>query len=111
MFCGSYHKPLIALSLIPDSKRPTDTFALIFSLSHVIADGHTYYQILDMLSPVTTGSKQPLQQLNPTRKHTIVDDSKRAMGKTGLEAKLVYGTPIIFNVVGTMLCSCKKLMI
>jgi hypothetical protein len=38
--------------IVPTSAKDSDTpgFAFIFSLSHTIADGHTYYEILNMLS-------------------------------------------------------------
>jgi len=38
------------LSVIPDSKRPDDTFVVILSISHIVVDGFNYYQILNMLN-------------------------------------------------------------
>ena len=43
-FCGQ-DEPLTALTIVPDSARPADTFAVIFSVSHVLIDGFTYYQV------------------------------------------------------------------
>jgi hypothetical protein len=42
--------------------RPSDGFVLLFSVSHVVCDGTTYYQLLSMLS--ATGE---VRALNPTR--------------------------------------------
>lgn len=38
--------------------------AILFSISHAVADGHTYYKLLDML-----GVKGEVYALNPERKH------------------------------------------
>lgn len=40
-------------------------FALVFSLSHAVADGYTYYEVLDMLSDDSLTS---VRAMNPSRK-------------------------------------------
>jgi hypothetical protein len=47
--CIDNEEPLVALSILPDSIR-NDTFAVIFSVSHAIIDGSTYYSLLSMIS-------------------------------------------------------------
>ena len=47
--CIGNGEALFACSLVEDAKRPQDTFALVFSGSHVIMDGFTYYKLLAML--------------------------------------------------------------
>lgn len=47
-------------------------FALIMSLSHMIADGHNYYQIWNMLSPL---SKYPVIALRFDRKFDVHSDA------------------------------------
>ncbi|AZQ64934.1 hypothetical protein EI427_22165 [Flammeovirga pectinis] len=58
--------PLTLLSIIPDKENPTEKFALILSISHVIADGFTYYSILNMFSDEAT-----VEALNANRKLEI----------------------------------------
>ena len=48
--CIGNGKPLLALSVIKDSEADDRSFAVIFSVSHMILDGFTYYQLLGMLS-------------------------------------------------------------
>lgn len=43
-------EPLILLSLIPDDNQPKEKFALVFSASHIVADGFTYYELMNSLS-------------------------------------------------------------
>lgn len=35
--------PVTRITILPDANRPEDGFALIFSISHIAADGQTYY--------------------------------------------------------------------
>ena len=42
-------EPLFRVSVIPCRINPAKHFALVVSLSHVVADGHTYYKLLEML--------------------------------------------------------------
>lgn len=96
--------PLLALTLAKDALRPHDTFAVVFSISHVIADGFTYYKILSMLS-----AGAPVAALSVTRKHQIGEQLKVAMGKA--EEKFANSGAVIYNVMTTMLCSCAKPLI
>lgn len=62
--------PLTKVTLVPDDNG----FILVFSMSHVIADGHTYYSCLNMLS-----HSAKVIALNPRRMHGI--DPKQWVGE------------------------------
>jgi hypothetical protein len=71
--CAGQDEPLFKLSLAEFKSK--GHFALIMSLSHVIADGHTFYTIHNALSP-----DRAVVTLNPERKlnaHPAID---RALG-------------------------------
>jgi len=53
-----------------------ERFALLVSLSHVIADGYTYYEILNLLS-----LQLPMKALNPIRKRDFPTALEAALGK------------------------------
>jgi hypothetical protein len=38
------------ITMVPDANHQDEGFALIFSLSHIVADGQTYHQVLNALS-------------------------------------------------------------
>lgn len=98
--CVDNLEPLVALSVIPDQHRPVDTFAVVFSLSHAIADGFTYYMLLSMLS--NTGS---MVRMSPTRKCKIDVESIIAIGEE--ERDLNFSKAAICNTVCRMLCGSK----
>jgi len=50
--------------------------ALVVSITHAVADGHTYYKIMSMLS---TGGD--VEELSATRKHDFIPKSIEAIGK------------------------------
>ena len=80
--------PQAALSVVPDALRPDDTFAVIFSLSHVISDGYTHYKILSMLS-----SDGEITSMNPTRKQLLKSAAKRLWARTNRLVNLaLYAT-------------------
>jgi len=101
--CINKPEPLLALTEVPDNKRPSDTFAVVFSVSHVIADGFTYYKLLAMLSDGGT-----IASLNAKRKHDIGQQSKLAMGEK--EFAFAYAGSTMINVVGSMLFGKKPLI-
>lgn len=97
------NKLLLALTVVPDAKRSSDTFAVIFSVSHVIADGYTYYKLLSMLA-----KDGEVVALNATRKHDIGPQSKLAMGKE--EGAFLLSGSLICNVICSMMCGSKPLI-
>ncbi|CAD7924617.1 unnamed protein product [Amoebophrya sp. A120] len=73
------------------------SWALIFSVSHVVADGYTYYKLLGMFS-----GSAPIISLNPVRKPAFLPAVKRAVGEA--EYKTVMGAPsLIVNYLSNML--------
>ena len=69
-------KPLTLLTL---SESEPGTFALIFSISHVIADGRTYYEIFQMLQPGAS-----VRELSPTRVMEFSEAMKDMCGRKPL---------------------------
>lgn len=92
--------PLVALSVVPDSKDPDNSFAVVFSVSHMIADGFTYYQLLSFLS-----QDVQVAALSPERKDKFAVDQKAVMGKA--ESTWAYSGATLCNIVGSMLCGKK----
>ena len=62
--------PIFRLTLIPDALAPSTRFALVASMSHVVADGQNFYQLHNMLSqPVAPSALDALRR-------PAVDDAK-----------------------------------
>ncbi len=80
------------ITIVPDTNRREEGFALIFSISHIAVDGQTYYQILNSLS--TTGTIQPLRA---TRNHEASEKVAAAVGKN--EHDFSFSVPMILNVM------------
>ena len=99
--CVSKSTPLVTLSIVVDHHMPKKRFAVIWSVSHVIVDGFTYYKLLAMLS-----SEGVVASLNAARKHSIEEESERAAGLP--ESAFMKSGCMICNVVCTMLCSSTK---
>jgi len=53
-------EPLFRVTLVPCRRHPTTHFALLVALSHVVADGHTYYKLLNMLCSDNDNNIVPL---------------------------------------------------
>jgi len=68
--------PLIRLAVAPCEKEPNTKFALFLSLLHSVGDGHTFYQVLNML----LGSR-PISALILKRIPHTQADQDAAMGK------------------------------
>ncbi len=84
-------KPLTRVSIV--SVEP-GSFSLIFSLSHTIADGATYYRLLNMLC-----SNEEVIALNAVRKHDY--SMKKAIGKENND--FVFYKTFILGVIASML--------
>ena len=70
-------KPLTLLTL---AESAPDAFALIFSMSHVVGDGRTYYEILKMLQPGAA-----VRELPSTRVMTFSESMRDMCGRKELE--------------------------
>jgi len=80
------------ITIVPHHE--SSSFALIMSMSHTVADGHTYYRILSMLSAAT-----PVEEMNATRKADLnplkdawcSDDWNYVTTNLGFILNLTYG--------------------
>lgn len=97
-------EPLVTLTVVADSEKPADGFAVVFSLSHVIADGATYYKLLSMLS--STGT---VEALRPARKLNFTADKLTAMGPA--EHAFAYSAGFVFNIIGSMITGKKPTIV
>mmetsp|Transcript_87051 Transcript_87051/g.244123 ORF Transcript_87051/g.244123 Transcript_87051/m.244123 type:complete len:401 (+) Transcript_87051:74-1276(+) len=75
------------------ARKDASSWALVFSLSHTVADGYTYYKILSMLS-----MNEEITHLIPTRKHSIVPALKKAVGARESDISL-GAAPLLMNYV------------
>jgi len=73
--------------------------ALIVSITHAVADGYTYYKIMNMLG---TGE---VQILSATKKHEVVQEVKHAIGLK--EAKFLSSFPFALCCIKSMITSSK----
>mgnify|MGYP000549848378 CR=1 FL=1 len=93
-FYATQSKCLWKVTVIPCWEKPNEHFAVIHSMSHVIADGFTYYRIHNMLvcsdsekakdnhdNTTTTTTNGCVSSLNPQRIMDTVSLQESAMGK------------------------------
>ena len=100
--CIGNGTPLLSLYIVNDSDpSPGARFVVIFSVSHVIVDGFTYYLLLSMLS---SNGEVPIA-LNAKRKQGIMESTKQAMGEN--EFNFANGKGVMCNVVSSLLCGRK----
>jgi hypothetical protein len=64
------------VTVVPCANNPSTTFAVISSMSHVVADGHTFYQFHNMLL-----SQDTIASLTCARIPTSANQQIQAMGK------------------------------
>ena len=69
------NEALWRMTLIPDSDMPTQRFALIVSMWHMLGDGHTFFAVYNMLN-----SNNPILTLTPERNFSWVKDVEETMG-------------------------------
>ncbi|GMH60257.1 hypothetical protein TL16_g03011 [Triparma laevis f. inornata] len=91
-------KPLAILTLLQSTD--SSTFAFVFSISHVIADGRTYYDIFNMLSPGTS-----VRELNSARAMTFSETMRDACGRK--ELAWMDSLPAICMMIPVMACPKK----
>jgi len=71
------NQPVAILTL---SESTPGDFALIFSISHAVGDGRTYYEIFQMLQPGA-----PVRELSPTRVLSFSEAMRDTCGRKELE--------------------------
>lgn len=76
------------VSLVPCNRCPTERFALICSMSHIIGDGHTFYSLHNML----LGS-EPVASLEVTRVSNTTTLQEEMLGKA--ESAVMYSWGLI----------------
>ena len=75
--------PVTLLSVV---ESEPGNFALIFSMSHVVADGRTYYEIYKMLSPGGGGTAAiEIRSLDSKRIHDFPEKMRDAYNRKALE--------------------------
>tara|TARA_A100001015_G_scaffold13300_1_gene15562 strand:+ start:900 stop:1724 length:825 start_codon:yes stop_codon:yes gene_type:complete len=89
------------------SANANDTWALIFSVSHTIADGYTYYRLLNMLS-LSKDSNESVRPLKPERKHDFPSKVEDAVGKQEW-ATVMGGGGLICNYISNMVFGKKPI--
>jgi len=94
------NKPLTLLTV---AHSDPGEFALIFSLSHVIGDGRTYYEILKMLQP---GAE--VRELTSTRVMSFSESMRDMCNRKALAWADKPGTQIMYTVamMGNKKASC-----
>lgn len=96
--CVGKNQPQFRVTVVPSADG--ERFAMLVSLSHVIGDGYTYYEIMNLLS-----LNAPMKALNPIRKPGFGDALKAAVGKAE------YGFPgtagYMCNAIGNMMFGSK----
>lgn len=84
--------PVTKLTIVPDQHSQGKGFALIFSISHVVADGYTYYKIFNQLF-----TDKPVEQLEAKRNQEAADRVTEVVGKKSF--KFFHSAPFILNLV------------
>lgn len=75
-------------------------FALVVSISHCLADGHTYYTIMDMIH-----DKNPVVAMNVDRKMDFESKAYEAFGER--QRKFFMEKPLVMNYIAGCVCSLK----
>jgi hypothetical protein len=96
--CLGKNAPQFRVTVVPSADG--GRFALLVSISHVIADGYTYYEILNLLS-----LNAPMKVLDPVRKSGFTESLKTALGKKEYNFPCCAG--YLFNAIGNMMFGSK----
>mmetsp|Transcript_7796 Transcript_7796/g.11356 ORF Transcript_7796/g.11356 Transcript_7796/m.11356 type:complete len:457 (+) Transcript_7796:207-1577(+) len=89
------HEPVFKATIIPCSQSPNEAFALVVQMSHVVGDGATYYEVLNMLC---SNSDNAVVKLIPERIMTSKEMQADALGKE--EVGYFFRTPNLMKFVG-----------
>lgn len=101
--------PLWKVTLIPDCVEHYERFALVVSISHLLGDGFTYYQLYHMLladpgSSKLSDSATVVQALNPIRHADYGDRLVNYLGKE----EAMYMQKINTNLVDKLLTKLQQ---
>lgn len=92
--CLNKDEALLKLTIVPGSSA-AGGFALVFSVSHAIADGHTYYMLFNMVSEANE-----VVALEPKRKDSFDKELVKAVGEG--ESKFWQRTSYMMNCIGNI---------
>jgi len=111
-------QPLLQVSLIPCRDHPTQHFALVLAISHLVADGHTFYRIYSMLCSsrssnmeslvcqrIATTAAQQAQAMGPENYHYV------AKPNLGYFAIRLYGYLRAKTTMGRRRNSCRGVFV
>lgn len=87
-------RPVSRMTVAPTAE--VGGFVVIFSMSHTICNGGTYYQILNMVGG------EDVVAMNPTRKHELREQVTEFMGKR--HYAWLTGAAAMLNGLGKALC-------
>jgi hypothetical protein len=94
-------RPVCKLTVL-SSAQASDSFAVIFSMSHTVGDGHTYYTVLDMLSETAE-----LTAMEVTRHEKFQDAIPDTMGKKEYDFMMNPPFCMICHYMGIMVTAKK----
>ena len=83
------------ITIIPGGSG--DTFAFVFSMSHVIADGYTFYKILSMMS-----SDTQIEAMEAQRNNEAIERTNEVLGDK--ETRFMTSFPQVLNWAGRIGC-------
>ena len=91
------HQPFWKVSIVPCSKSPSTTFAVVVSMSHVVGDGHTFYSLHNML---LGGEKVRAMQVE-----RIAETTKLQIERMGIKEQRIMSS------AGFILCAIRGLLL
>jgi len=75
-------QPLFRVTIVPCRDNSAGTFAVVVAVSHLVADGYTFYRLHNMLcSGSEDDDEVPVISLIPERIATTVEQQRAALGK------------------------------
>ena len=89
-------QPFIKVSLVPCCNDPDHKFALIVAISHLAADGHTFYKIHGMLC--SKDDESAIVALTNQRIATTGKQQSAAMGKVNYDFFAIPGPGFLLNL-------------
>ena len=93
-------RPVSMLTIAPNESG--QGFAVIFSLSHCVADGHTYFTILNML-----GEGSELFAMEEVRNESLRTGLPQEVGEREYKQMTAPNTATILNFLGSMMTAKK----
>jgi len=87
-------KPVVLLTL---AESKAGEFALIFSMSHVVGDGRTLYEILKMLAPGTAVRGLPTERIHSFHDDMLERCNRKALGWVESTSAICHMLPILIG--------------